>query len=138
MHETVELGIDTLKGDLRDNILAHIKQLPNHWAIMAEKDQRDVANKIDNMVDDLIRKAAMIIKTNGRDDAVIGTLEQFTAKDGLKIVITSSNNPRNLDALGEAVGRGCVIVTDAQGEAFRGEHEDSSVHVTPDQHDLLG
>lgn len=102
----VAIAKDTLRGDLRDALLAYQKHEKNPlpWHMRGEQVQRETIRKADEFAVDLIERMARIVIAGGRETVDV-QLEQVVIKDGLKGVITCPATAQNRHLLGDAQGQ---------------------------------
>lgn len=126
---TIDLAAETLRGDLRDALLSWFKAQPKAWPYMTEREQRDLANAADRATERMVREACGIIAAAERP-CIVATLEQYSEKDGLKIVCKAPGRREVVGALHEACGREVLIVTSG-AEEHLGER--GPAEITADQ-----
>ncbi|MDP4005095.1 hypothetical protein [Methylobacterium sp. NEAU K] len=87
----VELGIETLRGDIRDRILDNIcRQMPC-WTKMSEHEQRTMIGRADDVAGRTVREAIRVVAHQGFDQLVVST-GKWTVKDGLKLEVGASGS----------------------------------------------
>lgn len=115
----VELAGKTLRGDLRDSLLAWFKAQPKSWPFMAEREQRDLADAADRYAKTLVTEACKIIAA-GERPCIVATLVEYREKDGVEAKLKLPSKGEVVAALHEACGREVLIVTSG-AEEFQGE-----------------
>lgn len=115
----VEMAADTLRGDIRDSLLAWFKAQPKSWGEMAERDQRDLAEAADRYSYTVIKEACRIIAA-GERPTIVATLVEYKEKDGVEAKLKLPSTSEVVAALHEACGRAVLVVTTG-AEEFSGE-----------------
>ncbi len=131
--ETINLASATLTGDVRDFILDRLKTFKKPWVAMSEDEQREEIISAKTAAEHLVKEACKIIAAEGRN-VVEANLDQITIKDGIKAVLTFTNNNATREALGSATGQIVLVVTSG-AEAFTGEQKPAL--PMPNQSNLL-
>lgn len=126
---------ETLTGDVRDFLLDHLrdskKALP--WPNLGEKQQAEVIESCTNAAEDLVKKIVNIVALD-EAKSITASVEQFTVKGSIKIVLSAPTTDDNLRALGDSVGKAVnLIVSDI--DPYTGER--APVVPVPDQHSLI-
>lgn len=130
----VEMAADTLRGDLRDSLLAWFKAQPKSWPFMAERDQRDLADAADRYAYEVVRKASKIIAA-GERPCIVATLVEYKEKDGVEAKLKLPSRGEVVAQLHEACGREVLLVASG-AENFEGEA--GPAEIDPDQGGLRG
>lgn len=130
--DIVLLASDTMKGDLITALVDELKAAPNVWAKLSQVQQDEVIFRFERRVGAAIREAVRMIASDNRP-SIEATLEQITAKDGIKAVITLSKNHSQRHDLLDAVGQAVLIVV-ADAEPYSGGDKPKA---EPDQKPLL-
>jgi gas vesicle protein len=115
----MDIAAETLSGDVRDAILDRIRNLQKPWQQMVEYEQRTLTSDINNVAENLVRKAVNIIGRQGRT-VIQATLEKITIKDGIKAEISVSQFSEHRHQLCDSQGKAILIVV-ADAEEFTGE-----------------
>lgn len=114
----VEVSAQTMLGDLVGLVIDELKAAPDVWQKLSERKQDEVIDRVRRRCEDAIRQAVHFIYSEGRT-VITADLEQLTAKDGIKAVLTLNRHDENRHELLDSVGKPVlVIVGDAQ--AFTG------------------
>lgn len=130
--DIVLLASDTMKGDLITALVDELKAAPNVWPKLSQQQQDEVIFRFERRVGAAIREAVRMIASDNRP-SIEATLEQITAKDGIKAVITLSKNHSQRHDLLDAVGQAVLIVV-ADAEPYSGGDRPKP---EPDQRQLL-
>lgn len=130
--ETDALDTSTLYGDLRDAILDRLRAMPKPYTVMSEAEQREMIEGVERASAHLVDQAVKLIAANGKP-TITATVEQCTAKDGIKVVLTASRHDPLRYELLDAVGKSALIVV-ADAVPYMGERE--LAKPDPDQPEL--
>jgi len=127
----IDLQLDTLMGDIRDEMLSRVKHLKATWNLLGESEQHEVANGLELFARSLIRKTVGALNKHEFPHAVV-TLSEFRVKGGkdIEAKIACPNIELNREALGNHVGDMCMLVM-ADSETFFAER--APVKTDPDQ-----
>lgn len=79
--ERMQLATSSLRGDIRDQILRVVRELPNAWQKMTGDGQQDVIDRIDTLADRLVTDTVDIIASHGCDHVFV-TLGKISINDG--------------------------------------------------------
>lgn len=116
--DLVEVSAMTMLGDLCSLVIDEMKAAPDVWQKLSERKQHEVIDRVRRRCEDAIRQAVHFIYSEGRT-VITADLEQLTAKDGIKAVLTLNRHDENRHELLDSVGKPVlVIVGDAR--AFTG------------------
>jgi hypothetical protein len=115
----VDLAADTLRGDVRDSLLAWFKAAPKAWPFMSEREQRDLADAADRYAETMVKQACKIIAA-GERPCIVATLVEYKEKDGVEAKLKLPSRGEVVAALHEACGREVLVVTSG-AEEFMGE-----------------
>lgn len=127
---SIEIGLETMAGDLRNAVLTYIRALGNPWAKMPETEQADVIDAIDRLSRDFVRRGTALIARNGFD-AVPIVLADFTVKGRIvKGKFEATYGETSVIPLGDHQGKAALIVL-ADPDAFYGES--SAALADPDE-----
>ena len=88
--------INTLKGDVRDNILEWFKEKKPTWNDQNERQQVMTIGEIEGMAGELVRNVAKLVATRGFDYMSI-TLSKYTVDREKALVSTTFSLPRTMD-----------------------------------------
>jgi hypothetical protein len=128
----IELSADTLRGDARDSILAFFKAQAKAWPFMNESERRDFADAVDRYSYELVKQVCRIIASRERP-SIVGTLKQYTEKDGVEAKLKFSSTSDVVTSLHEACGQEVLVVTSGF-DLFKGEAKPPEIE--PDQPEL--
>lgn len=116
----IDLASDTLRGDVRDSILAWFKAQPKAWPFLSEREQRDLADSADRFAEQMTKQACQIIAANERP-CIVAKLVEYKEKDGVTAQLKLASTGANVAALHEACGLEVLIITsgfdEVSGEA---------------------
>jgi hypothetical protein len=62
---TNELDTETLRGDIRDEVLREFKHMPKSWQTMTEDEQQRIINRAADVADKLVRRAVDLVAARG-------------------------------------------------------------------------
>jgi len=128
----VELGIETLRGDIRDRILDNIVRQMPCWTKMSEHEQRTMIGRADEVAGKTVREAIKVVAHQGFDHLVVST-GKWTVKDGLKLEVGASGSVDDITKLAEHGAKPAVLVL-AEPSVFFGQRADAL--ADKDQPDL--
>lgn len=131
--DQVQLDLKTARGDLRDALLEAFRNRPKLWRGMSEMEQRDMAQALDQLAEQMIIKVARVLATAGHK-VVAGTLDGLTIKDGMKITIKAPMTHEAIDTLAEATGKQVLVCRVMHGVAMG---QRAPAKVEPDQPNLI-
>ncbi|NPD17569.1 hypothetical protein HOY34_20500 [Xinfangfangia sp. D13-10-4-6] len=129
--ELGDLDLETLSGDIRDEMLSRMKHLKATWGLLSQAEQAEVGNGLELFSKSLIRKVIGKLAKHEFPHVVV-SLAEFKVKGGkdIEAKITCPNIAVNRDPLGDRVGDMCMLVM-ADAETFFGER--APVKTDPDQ-----
>lgn len=130
----IALASDTLRGDIRDALLAWFKAQPKHFSAMSETEQRDLSDAADRYATELVKDTAKLIAA-GERPTIVATLVEYKEKDGVEAKLKLPSRGEVVASLHEACGREVLLVTTG-AEEFLGEA--APAEIKADQGDLLG
>lgn len=127
----IDLQLDTLMGDIRDEMLSRVKHLKATWNLLSEAEQHEVANGLELFAKSLIRKVVGALNKHEFPHAVV-KLSEFKVKGGkdIEAKISCPNIELNREALGNHVGDMCMLMM-VDSETFFSER--APVKTDPDQ-----
>ena len=111
----IELAAETLRGDIRDSLLAWFKAAPKAWPYMDERSQRDLADAADRYSRQLIKDACKIIAA-GERPCIVAKLVEYKEKDGVEAKLKLPSKGEVVASLHEACGREVLLVTSGAEE----------------------
>lgn len=106
---------ETLTGDIRDSLLAHVRDIRVPWAMLAEDEQQDKIDALGKMAESAVRRIASIIAQKGFP-SIVAAVGKWTVKDGIKLELTASGNIDNITKLAEHGARSAVLVLSEPGD----------------------
>lgn len=115
----IDLAADTLRGDVRDSLLAWFKAAPKAWPYMGEREQRDLAESADRYAETMVKQACTII-AKGERPCIVAKLVEYREKDGVEAQLKLPSKGEVVAQLHEACGREVLIVTSGV-EEYLGE-----------------
>lgn len=116
----VEIATETMHGDIVQLVIDELKAAPDVWQKLSQNAQGLVIDRVQRRGGDAIKQAVYAIAAQGRD-TVAADLEQITAKDGIKAVLTLSKNDPQRHSLLDAVGKPVLLVVASAAEFMGGE-----------------
>lgn len=116
--QVAEIAELTMRGDLVSALIDELKAAPDCWQKMSQQQQDDTIWRITQRVDRNVAEAVRIIAADGRK-VITSTLEQITAKDGIKAVCVLGKHDPNRHELLDSVGKAVLIVV-ADTEQYKG------------------
>jgi hypothetical protein len=121
---------NTLAPDMRDAILDIFKTEPLSWKMTNAENQRGIANRVDRVVEDVIRRACIIIYRQNlvTIDASLAQAVRKDEKIELKINMPG-NHPGRHDVI-DAVGQIVMLVVGADASNYM-DHRPAE--VDPDE-----
>lgn len=131
-----ELQIETLAGDLRDNLLLRIRDMKRPWSALTEEEQRDLANGLEMSARDLVRRTVRLLTAWEWPRCVV-KLGDIKIVGGDKARIEGKIEAANLEeyrnVLGDHVGTMVTLIM-IDSESFMGER--GPADVDPDEPNL--
>lgn len=130
--DIIDLAAETMKGDLLNALLDEFKAARDVWPKLSQIDQEAIIFRFERRVGAGIREAVRMIAGDSRP-VITAKLDQLTAKDGIKAVLSLSQHDANRHELLDAVGK-VVLVVVADAEPYQGG---DTPKAEPDQRPLL-
>lgn len=132
--ELADLAVATAGGDLRDMMLDVYRNRHKPWAACSPQEQKDIATAIDYAVKVALRRAVLVIASDGRA-SITASLEKYADKGGeitatIKIVAAQDDT---VLALHRASGKQVLIVAADAGD-YLGERR--AVQIDRDDPEL--
>lgn len=129
-----DLELDTLSGDLRDEMLSRIKHLKATWNLLSQSEQAEVANGLELFAKTIVRRAVHLVTKQSFPHTAV-TLAEMKIKGGkaIEAKIVCDNIEHNRTVLGENIGEMVQIVM-IDSTRFMGERAPAA--TDPDQPDL--
>lgn len=125
----LEFAREELAGKLKAMCVGLLESFKTPWNMTSEKNQAIALNKMEEVIEQSVRRAVMVIATE-RTPSLSGTVESVTFKDGIKAVLTLDRHAEGRHSLADAEGTTVLIVM-ANPEQFTGGME--KVGAAPDQ-----
>jgi len=122
----------TLRGDIRDRLLALIRGMAKPWAETDEKGQAAIAEACGSLAERLIFGVIEIVHAEGAPSLRM-TVDGVSFKKGIKVSLSGSRGDPNRHLLADATDTDVLIVLD---NAMRFMGEASPAPVEPDQRAL--
>lgn len=119
----------TLRGDIRDQILAEFKGMPKPWQQMNEAEQRRVIERASEIALMLVTRAVRIAAHEGAPH-LTAEVGQFTVKDGLKVQMAAAGTVENITRLAEHRGAAVIVLVDPA--KYHGERQKAQPDVVGD------
>lgn len=129
----MELNIPTLKGDVRDALLAHVRALPKPWPQMSEAEQDMAIHRATTLADDLVRQAVALAAARGFEHFEV-SLGKYAIDKSVEGKFAAPYSTDLVEALGTRRGKTFLLVPRDLHE-FMGQQ--AAVLPEPDQPDML-
>lgn len=107
--ETIKISEKFLLGDILKAVMAETRQMPFAWAVLPEKDQQKIIDKITFKVTEAVRQTVQIIAADSRPH-LVADVESVMFKDGIKAVLTIAKQSADRHELADATGTMVLIV----------------------------
>lgn len=126
-----DLKLDTLSGDLRDEMLTRMKHLKATWPLLTQGEQIDLANGLELFANKMIRRIVHLVTKQEFPHTAV-KLAEMKIKGGkdIEAKIVCDNIEYNRSVLGEHIGQLVQIVM-IDSDAFMGER--AAAKTDPDQ-----
>lgn len=140
----IEIARETMTGDVRDLLLAEIKNAKRAgrpWPKLKEAEQLAIIDRCQHFADDLVARVSRIVAADGRM-VINGEVDKVDIKDSkdgalLQARFVTHRSEGSLTALGMAVGKTVsMLIQDIQ--PFRGERAPASPDPDQPALDLTG
>ena len=131
-----DMSPETMRGDIRDAILDHIRKAPATWEKMSEQEQRDYAAAANILAGNIVRNAVRAVSDYGFPSAPVHLGEvKIVGGDKARVEakIVAHNEPEIRDVLGGHVNRHAMLIC-VDSETFHGARAEPK--IDPDQPDL--
>jgi len=125
----VEFAREELAGKLKAMCVGLLESFKNPWNMTSEKNQAIALNKMEEVIQQEVRRAVLVIATE-RAPRLTATVESVTFKDGIKAVLTLDKHSEGRHDLADSEGTTVLIVM-ANPEQFSGGMEKTG--AAPDQ-----
>lgn len=130
--DTFDLQAETLRGDVRDVLLTHVRSMETPWSKLSEYKQQDIIRAIEKCAQKVVRDSVKIVAGQGFPQMVVST-GKWAVKDGIKLEVNAPFSVENVTRLGEH-GTGSAILVLCEAGEFFGERQE--VRADPDQPSL--
>jgi len=130
--QVLEFAREELAGKLKAMCVGLLESFKNPWNMTSEKNQAIALNKMEEVIQQEVRRAVMVIATE-RAPRLTATVESVTFKDGIKAVLTLDKHSEGRHDLADSEGTTVLIVM-ANPEQFSGGMEKTG--AAPDQNAL--
>lgn len=126
-----DLELETLSGDLRDEMLSRMKHLKATWNLLSQSEQAEVANGLELFAKTIVRRAVHLVTKQSFPHTAV-TLAEMKIKGGkaIEAKIVCDNIEHNRTVLGENIGEMVQIVM-IDSTRFMGERAPAA--TDPDQ-----
>lgn len=129
--EERELAADTLRGDVRDALLTHIRDLEKPFSLLSETRQRDIIEAIDRTAQHVVRGSVDIIANQGFPAIDVRVSSKGKWGDGsIELTVGAAFSQSNATKISEHGAGAAVLVLAEPGEFF-GERR--AARPDPDQ-----
>lgn len=126
-----DLELETLSGDMRDEMLTRIKHLKATWGLLSEREQMDVANGLELFAKNMVRRAVHLVTRQSFPHTAVMLAEmKIGGSKGIEAKIVCDNIQMNREILGEHTGQFVQLVC-IDSETFMGQR--SPAATDPDQ-----
>lgn len=125
----LEFAREELAGKLKAMLVGLLESFKTPWNMTSEKNQAIALAKMEEVIDQQVRRAVMVIATE-RTPSLSATVESVTFKDGIKAVLMLDRHAEGRHDLADAEGTTVLIVM-ANPEQFTGGMEKTG--AAPDQ-----
>lgn len=127
--KAIVLASETLRGDVRDEILREFKAMAKPWAQMNEKEQERVIHRSADIADNLVMGALRLTAHKGNPHVVV-QVSQFTVKDDVKVTLSVAAILDNIVKLASAGAHAVLVLADPK--QFSGEKKKPETDVVGD------
>lgn len=134
--DAVDLGTDTLVGDITSFLVDRLRNWAVPFAKMNEAEQETAINEARGAARNLVEKSVRLIASEGKDAIPIVVNKLVNDGKGLKIEVVANREDEHRLALLDAVGRSAML-TVIDSEKFGAEDETAGPDAEPDQPDML-
>lgn len=115
----VEIAADTLKGDVRDALLCHVRALPKPWPQMSELEQDEAIHRANALAETLVERAVNLVAARGFDHFEV-SLGKISFDKGIEGKFTAAFTTDLLEGLASRKGTTVLLVAQDSGD-FLGE-----------------
>lgn len=126
-----DLELESLSGDMRDEMLTRIKHLKATWGLLSQNEQMDVANGLELFAKNMVRRAVHLVTRQKFPHTAVQLAEmKIGGTKGIEAKIICDNIQHNREVLGEHIGQFVQMVM-IDSDTFMGER--AAVQIDPDQ-----
>lgn len=104
-----ELNIPTLRGDVRDALLTHVKSLPKPWQQMSQLEQELAITRAESLADNLVRQAVALAGARGFEHYEV-SLGKYAIDKGIEGKFSAPYSTDLVEALGTRRGATFLLV----------------------------
>ena len=133
VENTINISEKFLLGDLLKVVMQEIRLMPFAWAVLPEKDQQKIIDRIEQKTKEAVRQTIKIIAADNRPH-LVADVEQVTFKDGIKVQLQVSKQAADRHELADSTGTMVLIVLPHIDKHLCGEMPKAE----PDQPSLIG
>lgn len=119
------LELETLMGDMRDNILGSVRRINKPWASMLTYEQASIVDNIEEKCRETITEAVKLV-TKTKFPHVNMTVDKLALDKGIKIQMSSVLSHENLGRLGMHLHKEAVVIL-ISPEQFFGEKSEAEI-----------
>ena len=134
VHDINSVQGETLVGDVRDLVLQEMRDakeaLP--WTVRSEAQQAEMIERCSNFAYNLVAKVVNLV-AQGSNPSIPVSVDQWTVKDGLKVVLKSQASPDYVQTMID--GGKLAFLVFADKEPFDAERE--PIQPVRDQPDMF-
>ena len=126
---------ETLVGDVRDLVLQEMRDAKDAlpWTVRSETQQAEMIDRCDRFARNLVAKVVNLV-AKGQNPSIPVSVDQWTVKDGLKVVLKSQASPEYVQTMID--GGKLAFLVFADKEPYEGEREPiQPLHDQPDMFD---
>lgn len=109
-NETKILAHERACQKLIDSFFKVLREMPSDWRSMSEDAQKNTIQKIDFLVENILRSVIDALATDGRN-AIKVTVDSMAVKDSLKLQLIAPKTVANINDIGEAQGSWAYLIT---------------------------
>jgi hypothetical protein len=120
LKERQEMQVTTLRGDIRDQVLRLVRELPDHWGKMTGGAQEDVISRVERLANGLVDETVEIVTSRGADSQLV-TLGKISVDKGMiECKFTTPYTNDAMSALCERRSQQVALVA-RDADQFKGE-----------------
>jgi hypothetical protein len=117
------VGVDTLRGDIRDLILKELERLPVVWSDLPDLEKNITRDRVNAMASDIVYRAIEIVHSEGAPSlaCIVG---KVAFGKGVSVALTASRRDPNRHLLADLADGADVLLVLQDASRFMGERED--------------